>query len=172
MRFHLYYRGCQILVIQRPQQRAPRACVALAPGSGLTHLVSGFLRCPFLKRRRKLQPEKDIHREILPHHHIDMTPFPKHPVRKDYAGFLKDIPDAVRWRSAAGCAATLPALYDVAFREALGEKYDALEQEILDGVPVCFQDVVHDCSLPARNAQEIARSFRSRPSSSSGRPRG
>ncbi|MGA7799043.1 MAG: hypothetical protein WB986_10525 [Methanoregula sp.] len=72
---------------------------------------------------------------------------------------LKDIPDAVRWRFAAECAATLPALYDVAFREALGEKYDALEQEIWMELARMVQDVVHDCSLPARNAQEIARSF-------------
>jgi len=72
---------------------------------------------------------------------------------------LKDIPDAVRWRFAAECAAKLPALYDIAFREALGKKYDALEQEIWMELARMVRDVVHDCSLPARNAQEIARSL-------------
>ena len=82
---------------------------------------------------------------------------------------LKDIPDAVRWRFAAECAAKLPALYDIAFREALGKKYDALEQEIWMELARMVRDIVHDCSLPFRNAQEIARSYRSRSPSSSGR---
>ena len=34
---------------------------------------------------------------------------------------LKSIPDDVKWRLAADCAARLPALYDVAFRKVLGE---------------------------------------------------
>ena len=61
---------------------------------------------------------------------------------------LKDIPDAVRWRFAAECAAKLPALYDIAFREALGKKYDALEQEIWMESARMVRDIVHDCSLP------------------------
>ncbi|MEI7856927.1 MAG: hypothetical protein WCH85_05420 [Methanomicrobiales archaeon] len=43
---------------------------------------------------------------------------------------LKSIPDDIKWRLAADCAARLPALYDVAFRKVLGEKYDGIEREI------------------------------------------
>ncbi|MGB8219532.1 MAG: hypothetical protein WCE46_04025 [Methanoregula sp.] len=71
---------------------------------------------------------------------------------------LKDIPDAVRWRYAAECAATLPTLYDIAFRETLGKKYDALEQEIWMELARQVQTIVNDCSLPVRDAPEIARS--------------
>ncbi|MGA2162346.1 MAG: hypothetical protein ABSG28_09180 [Methanoregula sp.] len=70
---------------------------------------------------------------------------------------LKDIPDAVRWRYAAGCAAMLPALYDVAFRQALGKKYGALEQDIWMEIGRMIQSIALDCSLPVMNAQEIAR---------------
>jgi hypothetical protein len=71
---------------------------------------------------------------------------------------LKDIPDAVRWRYAAECAATLPTLYDIAFREALGKKYDALEQEIWRELAHQVQTITHDLSLPVQDAHEIARS--------------
>ena len=47
---------------------------------------------------------------------------------------LKNIPDNVRWHYAAQCAAKLPALYEISFRDALGEKFAVLEQDIYDGV--------------------------------------
>jgi len=72
---------------------------------------------------------------------------------------LKDIPDAVRWRYAAECAATLPVLYEIAFREVLGKKYDALEQECWMELGRMVQTIAHDCSLPARDAEEIARTI-------------
>ena len=54
--------------------------------------------------------------------------------RIDHAGEpmtnLKDIPDEVKWRYAANLAVLLPALYDSAFRPALGKKFDEIEQEI------------------------------------------
>jgi hypothetical protein len=70
---------------------------------------------------------------------------------------LKDIPDAVRWRYAAGCAAMLPALYDAAFREALGKKYGELEQDIWMELGRMVRSIAHDCSLPVRDAKECAR---------------
>ena len=85
---------------------------------------------------------------------------------------LKDIPDAVRWRFAAGCAATLPALYDVAFREALGEKYDALEQEIWMGLPVWFRMSSMTARFPPGTRRRSHGASRSRPSSSSAGVRG
>ena len=74
---------------------------------------------------------------------------------------LKDIPDNVRWKCAAECAAKLPALYEIAFRGALGNKYDALEQEIWMEIACMLRDVVHDCFLPVKDAREIARSIQS-----------
>jgi len=69
---------------------------------------------------------------------------------------LKDIPDAVRWKYAAGCAARLPALYEIAFHEAVGEKFGALEQEVWMELARIVQTIVEECSLPVRNANEIA----------------
>jgi len=74
---------------------------------------------------------------------------------------LKDIPDNVRWKCAAECAAKLPALYEIAFRGALGNKYDALEQEIWMEIACMLRDVVNDCFLPVKDAREIARSIQS-----------
>lgn len=72
---------------------------------------------------------------------------------------LKDIPDSVRWKYAAGCAAKLPALYEVAFREAVGQKFGTLEQDVWIELAKMIQTIVHECSLPVRNANEIARAI-------------
>ena len=79
---------------------------------------------------------------------------------------LKDIPDAVRWRFAAECASKLPAFYEIAFRKALGNEYDALEREIWIELARMIRDIVHDCSFPTKNAAEIARTSRMQRSSS------
>lgn len=70
---------------------------------------------------------------------------------------IREIPDRVKWRSAAQCLATLPALYDIAFREALKERYGPLEQEIWMELARSLASIAHDCSLPVRNAEEIAK---------------
>ncbi|MGB7994348.1 hypothetical protein [Methanoregula sp.] len=72
---------------------------------------------------------------------------------------LKDIPDTARWKFAAECAAKLPALYEIAFREALGNKYDTLEREIWMEIARMIREVVHTCSFPVKTAPEIARSI-------------
>jgi cephalosporin hydroxylase len=72
---------------------------------------------------------------------------------------LKDIPDSVRWRYAAECAAKLPALYEIAFREALGPKFAVLEQDIWMEIARIARDIVHTSSFPVGNAQEIARAI-------------
>ena len=72
---------------------------------------------------------------------------------------LKSIPDEVKWRLAAKLAALLPALYDNAYRCVVGEKYDAIEQEIwLDISRIAF-DIIQDLSLPTSNAGELAESL-------------
>ena len=70
---------------------------------------------------------------------------------------LKDIPDNVRWRYAAECAAKLPALYEIAFCEALGEKCAVLEQDIWKELAKMVKDIAHTSSFPTGNAKEIAR---------------
>ena len=73
---------------------------------------------------------------------------------------LKDIPDTVRWRYAAECAAKLPALYEIAFREALGEKYAILEQDVWMEIAKMVNDIAHTSSFPTGNAKEIAQAVR------------
>jgi hypothetical protein len=73
---------------------------------------------------------------------------------------LKDIPDEVKWRYAAKLAALLPALYDSAFRPAVGKKYEEIEQEIWRGISCVVFDVVSDLSLPISTANEVADSLR------------
>jgi hypothetical protein len=73
---------------------------------------------------------------------------------------LKSIPDDVKWQLAAKLAALLPALYESAYRDVVGEKYDEIEQEIWMGLSHMVSTIVRDLSLPARTASEIAESIR------------
>ncbi|MDO8872441.1 MAG: hypothetical protein Q7V05_06900 [Methanoregula sp.] len=73
---------------------------------------------------------------------------------------LKSIPDDVKWRLAADCAARLPALYDVAFRKVLGEKYDEIEREIWIGLSRRAVTIARDLALPVKNAHDLAESMR------------
>jgi len=72
---------------------------------------------------------------------------------------LKDIPDDVKWRLAAQCAASLPAMYDAAFRSVVGKQYDEIEQECWMGLSLMVRDIVRDLALPVRNASECATSI-------------
>jgi hypothetical protein len=73
---------------------------------------------------------------------------------------LKTIPDEVKWRLAARLAALLPALYETAFREVAGEKFDEIEQDIWAEISVIVDDIVHNLSLPVSTAGELADSLR------------
>jgi len=72
---------------------------------------------------------------------------------------LKDIPESVRWKFSTECAAKLPALYEIAFRKELGDRYDPLEREIWIEIARMVRDVIDSCSFPVKNAREIARSI-------------
>ena len=39
---------------------------------------------------------------------------------------IEDIPAEQRWEIAARAASAIPFAYDIAFREAIGEKYDEI----------------------------------------------
>jgi hypothetical protein len=73
---------------------------------------------------------------------------------------LKDFPDEVKWRYAAKLAALLPALYDSAFRPAVGKKFDEIEHEIWMEISHMVFGIVHDLSLPTGTANELADSLR------------
>ena len=72
---------------------------------------------------------------------------------------LKSIPDDIKWRLAADCAARLPAMYDVAFRKVLGEKFDDIEQEIWIELSKMACTIARDLSLPLNGAHDLAESM-------------
>ena len=73
---------------------------------------------------------------------------------------LKSIPDMVKWRLAAKLAAILPALYEAAFRDVAGERYDEIEQNIWMEISFVVDEIIRDLSLPVSNAGELADSLR------------
>lgn len=70
------------------------------------------------------------------------------------------IPDETKWRIAADFAATLPALYDLAFREPVGKRYDEIEQEVWIETAKIMFTVARDLSLPVETAQDLAGTLR------------
>jgi predicted ArsR family transcriptional regulator len=72
---------------------------------------------------------------------------------------LKSIPDDIKWRLAADCAARLPTMYDVAFRKVLGEKFDDIEQEIWIELSKRAYTIAQDLSLPLNGAHDLAESM-------------
>ena len=70
---------------------------------------------------------------------------------------LKDIPDANRWRYAAGCAAALPALYEIAIRESAKKTFPEIEAEIWAKLGQQVAVIAHESSLPTKDAPGIAR---------------
>lgn len=73
---------------------------------------------------------------------------------------IRDIPDEMKWRLATEFAARLPALYDRAFRETVGDRYDGLEQEIWMELSRTAAHIARDLTLPTRNAAELAGTMR------------
>jgi hypothetical protein len=73
---------------------------------------------------------------------------------------LKSIPDEVKWQIAADCAARLPTMYDIAFRSVVGERYDAIEQEIWMELSRTASQIARNLSLPVDNAQDLTETLR------------
>ena len=73
---------------------------------------------------------------------------------------LNSIPDETRWRIAAEFSATMPALYDHAFRETVGGRYDEIEQEVWMEAAKIIVDIAKSLSLPTGTAQDLAESMR------------
>jgi hypothetical protein len=78
---------------------------------------------------------------------------------RDMTG-LDSIPDEVKWRIAAGFSAQLPAYYDRAFRDIVGDRYDEIEQDIwMEAAGNAFT-IAKNLSLPTGTVQDLAETMR------------
>jgi hypothetical protein len=73
---------------------------------------------------------------------------------------ISSIPDEVKWRIAAEFSAQLPALYDRAFRDTVGDRYDEMEQEIWMEVAKIAFSIAKNLSLPVSTARDLAETMR------------
>ena len=72
---------------------------------------------------------------------------------------IEDIPAEQRWEIAAKAASAIPFAYDIAFREAIGEKYDEIERPIYIEAGKEFRNLASALGLPTGNAREIYETF-------------
>ena len=72
---------------------------------------------------------------------------------------IEDIPAEQRWEIAARAASAIPFAYDIAFREAIGEKYDEIEQFIFVEAGKEIKNLASALGLPTGNAREINETF-------------
>jgi hypothetical protein len=73
---------------------------------------------------------------------------------------LRDIPEGTRWQIATRILSSLPVMYDMAFREAVGKTYDELEYQVWMELGKDAQDIARSFHLPVTRAAEIAGSLR------------
>jgi hypothetical protein len=71
----------------------------------------------------------------------------------------RDITDEARWKVASRLAAALPVMYDVVFRETVGEKYDDMERDIWIEIGKEAKLVADAFRLPVKTPGEIAGTF-------------
>ncbi|MCQ8893033.1 MAG: hypothetical protein NQU46_00120 [Methanolinea sp.] len=60
-----------------------------------------------------------------------------------------------KWQAATRLVTALPVLYDITFRDAVGEDYDRLEQQIWAHLATEARDLARSNNLPVRDAGEI-----------------
>jgi hypothetical protein len=70
------------------------------------------------------------------------------------------IPDEMKWKIAAKLVSALPVMYDITFRDAVGEDYDRLEMEIWMHMAGEAGAVARSFQLPASDAEEIMHTLR------------
>jgi hypothetical protein len=73
---------------------------------------------------------------------------------------LRDIPEGTRWQIATRILSSLPVMYDMALREAVGGKYDELEYQVWIELGKDALDIAKAFRLPVTRASELARSLR------------
>ena len=72
---------------------------------------------------------------------------------------IEDIPAELRWEIAAKSATTLPIVYDMIFRKALGAKYDAIELPIWVEGGKEVKKIAQALGLPKENAKDISDTY-------------
>ena len=72
---------------------------------------------------------------------------------------IEDIPAEQRWEIASRAASAIPFAYDIAFREAIGEKYDEMERPIMVEAGKEIKNLASALGLPTGNAREIYETF-------------
>ena len=68
---------------------------------------------------------------------------------------LDKIPEATRWQVCSRLLAKLPLLYDITYREAVGDEYDALEHAIWIEMANEAKDLADAFKLPRSSACEL-----------------
>ena len=72
---------------------------------------------------------------------------------------IEDIPAEQRWEIAARAASAIPLAYDIAFRAAIGEKYDEMERPIYIEAGKEIKNLASALGLPTGKAREIYETF-------------
>lgn len=70
------------------------------------------------------------------------------------------IPDAAKWLIASRLASRLPVMYDIAFRNKVGEEYDQIEQDIWVETGKEAKSVADAFKLPVKTAPDLADTYR------------
>ncbi len=73
---------------------------------------------------------------------------------------IEDIPAEKRWEIAAKSASAMPLVYDMHFREILGDKYDEIEKLIWTEGGKEVKNLAMALGLPSKNAIEVSEAFR------------
>jgi len=73
---------------------------------------------------------------------------------------LRDIPEGTRWQIATRILSSLPVMYDMAFREAVGKNYDELEYRVWLELGKEAMDIAKAFHLPVSTAAELAGDLR------------
>jgi hypothetical protein len=72
---------------------------------------------------------------------------------------IEDIPAYLRWEIAAKSATALPVVFDMIFRKALGERYDAIELPIWVEGGKEVNRIADALGLPKENAGDISDTY-------------
>lgn len=64
-------------------------------------------------------------------------------------------PDEIKWKIAANMLSALPILYDVCFRDVVGEEYDRIEEQIWISLAEETAKVAESLNLPTGNAEDL-----------------
>ncbi len=65
------------------------------------------------------------------------------------------IPDTMKWQVASHLVSALPVMYEITFRDLVGENYERLEQQIWVNLAREARSVADSFRLPTGNAEEL-----------------